>query len=131
MVVNSGIIAKRFNEKPFFNTVLGPTPGWGYEHYNKNISQKFVNLSSTNKKHFKCAVINGSVVNCLRQPILYSFVLDKLPSYKIFSEPETNLHTKINKSVLNNITFYLEDDNNEEVNFNRKTLTFTLQMINI
>ena len=37
----------------------------------------------------------------------------------------------MNKSVLNRITFYLEDDNNEEVNFNEETLTFTLQMIKI
>ena len=29
------------------------------------------------------------------------------------------------------ITFYLEDDNNEEVDFNGETLTFTLQMIKI
>ena len=27
--------------------------------------------------------------------------------------------------------FYLEDDNNEEVDFNQETLTFTLQMIKI
>ena len=37
----------------------------------------------------------------------------------------------MNKSVLNTITFYLEDDNNKEVNFNGETLTFTLQMIKI
>ena len=30
-----------------------------------------------------------------------------------------------------NTTFYLEDDNNKEVNFNGETLTFTLQMIKI
>ena len=30
---------------------------------------------------------------------------------------------------MNTVTFYLEDDNNEEVNFNGKTLTFTLQLI--
>ena len=29
------------------------------------------------------------------------------------------------------MTFYLEDDNNEEVDFNQETLTFTLQMIKI
>ena len=79
----------------------------------------------------KCNVIEGSVVNALRQPILSSFVLDKKPGYKVFSEPETIHYKKINKSVLNNITFYLEDDNNEKVNFNGKTLTFTLQMIKI
>ena len=79
----------------------------------------------------KCDVIDGSVVNGYRQPILYSFVVDKLPVYKVFSEPETIHYKKINKSVLNTITFYLENDNNEEVNFNGETLNFTLQMIKI
>ena len=79
----------------------------------------------------KCDCIDGSVVNGLRQPILYSFVLDKLPGYKVFCEPETIHYKKLNKSVLDTITFYLEDDNNEEVNFNEETLTFTLQMIKI
>ena len=131
MVVKSGIIAIRFDEKSFFSTILGFTPGWDYKHYNKYISQKIVNLSNTNKIHLKCDAINVSVVNGLRQPILYSFVLDKLPGYKVFSEPETIHYKKINKSVLNTVTFYLEDDNNDEVDFNGETLTFTLQMIKI
>ena len=40
-------------------------------------------------------------------------------------------NAKKNKSVLNTTSFYLEDDNHEEVNFNGETLTFTLQMIKI
>ena len=131
LVVRDGIIAIRFDEKSFFSTILGFTPGWDYKHYNRYISQKFVNLSSTNKIHLKCDAMDGSVVDGVRQPILYSFVLDKLPGYKVFSEPETIHYKKINKSVLNTITFYLEDDNNKEVSFNRETLTFTLQMIKI
>ena len=130
LVVNIGIIAVRFDEKSFFSTILGFTPGWDYKHYNKYVSQKIVNLSNTNKIHLKCDAIRGSVVDGLRQPILYSFVLDKLPGYKVFSEPETIHYKKINKSVLNTI-FYLENDNNEEVDFNGETLTFTLQMIKI
>ena len=35
----------------------------------------------------------------------------------------------MNKSVLNTITIYLEDDNNGDVDFNSRTLTFTLQLI--
>ena len=131
LVVRDGIIAIRFDEKSFFSTILGFTPGWDYKHYNKYTSQEIVNLGSTNKIHLKCDVIDGSVVNGVRQPILYSFVLDKKPGYKIFSEPETIHYKKINKSVLNNKTFYLEDDNNKEVNFNGETLTFTLQMIKL
>ena len=131
LVVNSGIIAIRFDENSFFCTILGFTPGWDYKHYNQYLSQKIVNLSSTNKIHLKCDVIDGFVVDGIRQPILYSFVLDKPSGYKVFSEPETIYYKKINKSVLNTITFYLEDDNNEGGNFNGETLTFTLQMIKI
>ena len=77
----------------FFGTFLGFTPGWDYKHYNKNISRKILNLGSTNKVHLKCDIINGSVVKYVRQPILYSFVLDKKPGYKVFCEPET-IHNK-------------------------------------
>ena len=79
----------------------------------------------------KCDIIDGSIQDGVRQPILFSFVLDKPSGYKIFCQPETIHYKKINKSILNTITFYLEDDNNGEVDFNQETLTFTLQMIKI
>ena len=131
LVVRFGMIAIRFDEKSFFSTILGFTSGWDYKHYNKYTSQKIVNLGSTNKIHLKCDAIDGSVVNGLRQPVLYSFVLDKKPGYKVFSEPETMHYKKINKSVLDTITFYLEDNDRKEVDFNGEILTFTLQMIKI
>ena len=131
MVVNSGIIAVRFDEKSFFSTILGFTAGWDYKHYNQYLSQNIVNLSNTNKIHLKSDAIDGSVVDGVRQPILYSFVLDKPSGYKVFCEPETIHYKKTNKSVLNTLTFYLEDDNNKVVDFNGETLTFTLQMIKI
>ena len=131
LVVNSGIIAIRFDEKSFFSTILGFTAEWDYKHYNQYLSQKNLNLSSTNKIHISSDVIDGSVVDDVRQPILYSFVLDKPSGYKVFCEPETIHYKKINKSFLNTITFHLEDDNNEEIDFNGETLTFTFQMIEI
>ena len=79
----------------------------------------------------KCDCIDGSVVNGIREPILFSFVSDKPSGYKVFCEPETIHYKKINKSVLNTTTFYLEDDNNKVVDFNGETMTFTLQMIKI
>ena len=131
LVVRPGIIAIRLDEKSFFSTVLGFTSGWDYKQYNEYTSQKNVDLGSANKIHLRCDVIDGSVLNGVRQPILYSFVLDKIPGYKVFSEPETIQYKKTNMSVLNTITFYLEDDNNEEVDFIGETLTFTFQLIKI
>ena len=61
---------------------------WDYKHYNEYISQIIVNLSTTNEIHLKCDVIDGSILNGLRQPIIFSFVLDKASGYKVFCEPE-------------------------------------------
>ena len=77
LVVRLGIKAIRFDEKWFFSTILGFTPHWDYKHYYEYTNQKIVNFSTTNKIHLKCDVIDGCVVNCLRRPILYSFVLVK------------------------------------------------------
>ena len=89
LVVRPDIIARRNDEKLFFSAILGFNPHWDYKHYNEYISQKNVNLSSTNKMLLKCDVINGSVVDGLRKPIFNSFVLDKPSGYKVFCEPET------------------------------------------
>ena len=94
-------------------------------------SEKILNLSAIDKSHLKCDVIDGSVQNGVRQPILFGFILDKASGYKVFCEPETLHYKRINKSVLNTITICLEDDNHNEVDFNGKTLTFTLGMIKI
>ena len=77
-----------FDEKSFLNILLGFTPYWDYEPTNAihadspgvYSSEKILNLSTINKIHIKCDVIDGSVVNGIRQPILFSFVLDK-PGY--------------------------------------------------
>ena len=96
LVVRYGIIAIRFDERSVFNTVLGFTPGWDYKQYNKYTRQKILNLGGTNKIHLKCDCIDGSVVDGVRQPILFSFVLDKPAGYKVFCEPKT-IHYKKNK----------------------------------
>ena len=121
----------RFDKRSFFHTLLGFIPYWDYKSPGVYNSDKILNLNTINKIHLKTDVIDGSIVNGIRQPILCSFVLDKPSGYKVFSEPETIHFKKINKSVLNTITFYLEDDNNKEVNFNGEMSTFTLQIIKI
>ena len=91
----------RFDEKLFFNTLLGFTRYWDYEPNNAihadspgvYISDKFLNLNTVNKIHLKSDIIDGSIQNGLRHPILFSFVSDKKPGYRVFCEPET-IHYK-------------------------------------
>ena len=95
LVVGSGITAIRFDEKSLFSTILGFNYGWDYNYYNEYISRKIVNISSTNKIHLKCDVIDGFLVNGVRQAMLFSFVSDKPAGYKAFCEPETIHYNKI------------------------------------
>ena len=130
----------RFDKKSFFHTIFGFVPYWDYKPTNAihadapgvyTSDKVILNLNTINKIQLKCDCIDGSIQDGVRQPIVFIFVLDKPSGYKVFCQPETIHYKKINKSVLNTITFYLEDDNNKEVNFNEETLTFTLQMIKI
>ena len=130
----------RFDNRSFFHTLLGFSPHWDYKPYNSNHvlilgvypSDKIIlDLNTIDKIQLKCDCIDGSIQNGVRQSILFTFVLDKPAGYRVFWQPETIHYKKINKSVLNTITLYLEDNNNKEVDFNQETRTFTLQMIKI
>ena len=129
----------RFEEACFFNSLLGFTPFWGYKPTNAinadfpgiYTGDKILILSTIDKIHMKCDVFDGSIQIGSRHPILFSFLFDKKPGFKVFCEPETIHYKKIIKSVLNTIRFFSEDDNNEEVDFIGETLTFALQIIKI
>ena len=82
----------RYDERSFLHTLLGFTPYWDYKPNNSSgvyTSDKILNLGTVNKIHLNCDCIVGSVVNGVREPMLFSFVLDKKPDYKVFCEPET------------------------------------------
>ena len=123
----------RFNEKSFHFTSLDftpfsvhmPTIAIHAEFPVVYTSEKIMKLSTVGKKHILSNVTDGSAVTGFRQTILFSFVLDKLPGQKLFYQLELLHCNKINKLVLLFITFYLENNNHEEVNFIGKTLTFT------
>ena len=49
LVVRPATMAIRFDESSFFTTIVEITPHWDYKHYNKYVSRKFINLSTTKK----------------------------------------------------------------------------------
>ena len=128
-------------EKSFFYTILGFTQSRCYplediENYYQLIpgsykSDRPINITGIDKIHLKCDCIQGSIVNGIREPILYSFALSHPPGHKIYKEPRIKLFKKINKSVLSHITFYFEDDDHKTVDFNNETISFTCQLIKL
>ena len=127
--------------KSFFYTILGFTqshqgPLNDIEGFYQILpgsykSDKPINITGIDKVHLKCDCIDGSIMNGIREPILYSFLLDQPPGHKIYKEPKVKLFKKINKSILSHITFYLEDDDYKSVDFNNETISFTCQLIKI
>ena len=94
-------------------------------------SDRPINITGIDKVHLKCDCIIGSIVNGIREPVLYSFALISPPGQEIYKEPKIKLFKKMNKSVLSNITFYLEDDDHKSVEFDGDTISFTCQLTRI
>ena len=130
-----------FTKRSFFYTILGFTQSRSYplddidNHYQiiagSYKSDKPINITGIDKIHLKCDCIQGSIVNGVREPILFSFALSSPPGHKIYKESRVKLFKKINKSVLSHITFYFEDDDYKPVDFHGETISFTCQLIKI
>ena len=130
-----------FTEKSFFYTILGFTRSHSYplddiDGFYQIIpgsykSDRPINIIGIDKIHLKCDCIQGSIVNGVREPILYSFALSSPPGHKIYKEPRVKLFKKTNKSVLSHITLYFEDDDHKPVDFHNETISFTCQLIKI
>ena len=129
-----------FTEKSFFYTILGFTRSQSYPLYDIDgfyqliagsyKSDKLINMTGIDKVHLKCDCINRSIVNGVREPILYSFALSSPPGHKKYKEPRFQLY-QVNKSVLSHITFYFDDDDYKFVDFNNETVSFTCQLIKV
>ena len=138
LIINQTLI---ITEKFFFYTILGFTQSRSYPLDDFDgfyqliagsyISGKPINITGIDKIHLKCDCIQGSIVNGIREPILYSFALSSPPGQKIYKESKIKLFKKINKSILSHITIYFEDDDHKPVDFNGETISFTCQLIKI
>ena len=120
-----------FTNKSFFYTILGFTqshqgPLNDIEGFYQILpgsckSDNPNNNTGIDKIHLECDCINGSIVNGIREPILFSFAIISPPGHKINKEPTIKLFKNINKSILSHITFYYEDDDHIPVDFNNET----------
>ena len=128
LVVRPAIITIKFEEKSFFNSILGFNPHWDYGQNIEYIRLKISNLSTIDEILSKYDAIDGSVVKGLQELELFSFILNKPAGIKVFCKPETINNEKINKSVLKTKNFYLEQNHNDD-DFKEETLSFTQQLI--
>ena len=128
-----------FTEKSFFYTILGFTQSRPYpldviDGFYQLMAGSYkgdkpINITGIDKIHLKCDCLQGSIVNGVREPILFSFALSSPPGHKIYKEPRVKRFKKLSKSVVSQITFYFEDDDYKPVDFHNETISFTCQLI--
>ena len=119
-----------FTNQSFFYTILGfnrshSSPLDDIEGFYQLIAGSYksdrpINITGIDENHLKCDCIQGSIVNGIREPILFSFALSSPPGHKIYKEPRVKLFKKINKSILSHITFYFEEDDYKSVDLNNE-----------
>ena len=98
----------------FYQLIAGPYRG-----------KKPVKIAGMDNVHLQRDCVLGCIVNGVREPVLCSFAL----GHKIFKEPTIKLFRKMNKSVLSNITVYLEDDDHKPFDFHNDIISITCQVI--
>ena len=85
-----------FIKKSFFNTILGFTRSRFYplvviDGFYQLIagsykSDKPFNVTGIDKVHLNCDCVDSSIVNGVREPILYSFALSSPSGHKIYKK---------------------------------------------
>ena len=82
-----------FTGKSLFYSILGfilshfypldDVDGFYYMFARPHKREKPINITGVDKVLLKCDCINGSIINGIRQPSLYSFALSSPPGHKI------------------------------------------------
>ena len=70
LLVRPGLIAIRFEEKSFFISILGFNPHWDYKFYKEYIRRKIPKISTKDKFHIECDVIDSYVLIGKQEPYL-------------------------------------------------------------
>ena len=93
-----------FTEKSFFYTILGFTRSHSYPlddiaGFYQLIAGSYegdrpIKITRKDKVHLKCICIQSSIVNGIREPVLYSFALSSPPGHKTYKEPRIKLFKK-------------------------------------
>ena len=73
----------------------------------------------------------GSIVNGVREHILYSFALNSPPGHKVSNELKIKRFRKMNRPVLFQNIIHLQDDDYKPDVFNIEMVSSTCQLIEI
>ena len=96
-----------------------------------NESDNPVNILSINSILVECSIIEGSYVNGIHEPILYSFFPKCLPGEKIIETPKNLIYLPLITKTISNIKIQLKDNNDNDLDLRGETITLRLHIRSI
>ena len=82
---------------PFSTTLLRINPEWDYIFSITYTSNKVKNVSTFDGNELNCDCIEGTMVDGVRESVLFPIALDKSPGFKVLCLPAALHYQKIKK----------------------------------
>ena len=90
-----------FTHPASINTILGFDAGlYGGQTAVKYISRHDINILSVNSIYVNCDLITNSYVNGVRAPVIYSFIPNVAPGYKVVEKPYNLIYLPVNRTMM-------------------------------
>ena len=93
-----------------------------------NKSENMINILTIDSVLVNIDIISGSYVNGSTQPTIYSFFPNVSPGYKIIENPHNLLYLTITADTIHIITFWLTDQNGNELNLRGENLSMRFHL---
>jgi hypothetical protein len=88
-----------------------------------NVSEKIVNIIDFNSIFVNCDCINGSYVNGILSPVIYSFGPKVSPGYRIVESPVNLLYLPLNRKTLSEFSIWITDQDGTPIDFRGENIT--------
>ena len=116
-----------FNRNQSLNVLLG----YGKEiikGIGKHEGQNIVKILSVNSILVNCDIIEGSYLNGIQKPVLYSFFPDVPPGYKLNEKPSTPVYLPVTIPSINSIRIWLTDQDHNPLNVRGEEITIRIHL---
>ena len=106
--------------------LIGYNPG---KYVETTISQNIINISNVTSINLLCDLVQGTYQDGKLTNCLYNFPTGTVPSgYKITQMINTPIYLPIINNIISSISFKIVDQNNNLLNFNGETISFSCHL---
>jgi hypothetical protein len=97
----------------------------------RNISDSIVNIIDFNSIFVNCDCINGSYVNGISSPVIYSFGPKVSPGCRIVESPVNLVYLPLNRKTLSEFSLWITDQAGRHIDFRGENITCRFHIRNI